>query len=228
MRTNIRNRHDAETYDRYSSSRMGPWDELFLNRAVAVCPPRSGESPLIVDVGTGTGVLPVLLSQHPRFAGYRITGLEYFPDMVAQARARVAAAERADSITIDEGDAHALPLADGTVDLALSRGTIHHLADPVKALQEMDRVLKPGGVALIHDARRDAPAAVLAAFNAMRAEVGYSPTTLDEKYTLDEIAGIVERSGLSGRARLFAGESGFGAIGFELCLLKPAAVEGAA
>ena len=220
MRRNIRNLHDAAAYDRYSSSQMGAWDELFLTRAVARCPP-PGVAPLVIDVGTGTGVVPVLLSGHPRFAGYRVVGYEFFPDMVAQARARVDGANLSDRIEIAQGDAHALPLPDGVVDLVLSRGTIHHLADPVMALREAFRVLKPGGVALIHDARRDAPAAVLAAFNAMRAKVGYSPTTLAEKYTMDEIAEIVDRTGLGHHTQLYAGNDGFGAIGFELCVIKP-------
>lgn len=220
MRTNIRNRHDAATYDRYSSSRMGPWDELLLNRAVAVCP-AAGANPLVIDIGTGTGVVPVLLAQHPRFADYRIIGYEFFPDMVEQARARIERAGLLDRIEIAQGDAHALPLPEEVIDLALSRGTIHHLADPVRALQEAYRVLKPGGVALIQDARRDAPIEVLTAFNAMRAEVGYGPTTLDEKYTMDEMAAIIDRTGLRHHARLYSGENGFAAIGFELCLLKP-------
>lgn len=227
MRANIRNRHDASHYHTYSATRMGPWDTLFIERALAVCPApaRADDGPdalLIVDVGTGSGVIPARLAALPRFARCRFIGYEYFPDMVEEGHRRIVAEGLEARVSIEQGDAHALPLGDGTVDLLLSRATIHHLAEPERALRETFRVLRPGGVALIHDARRDAPAAVLDGFNRLRAEVGYKPTTLEEKYTPGEMAVIVERAGLAAHAALHADSEGPGALGFEVVIRKPA------
>jgi ubiquinone/menaquinone biosynthesis C-methylase UbiE len=47
------------------------------------------------------------------------------------------------------GDVHEIPLADETVDLAMSRGSVFFWEDHCKAFQEIYRVLKPGGVAII-------------------------------------------------------------------------------
>ena len=220
MRANIRNRHDASQYDTYSATRMGPWDEIFIARAVAVCP--EGNDPLVVvDVGTGSGVIPARMARLPRFAGSQFIGYEYFADMVEQGCQRITEEGLGDRVRIEEGDAHALPLADETVDLLLSRATIHHLAEPERALRESFRVLRPGGVALIHDARRDAPAEVLDLFNRMRAEVGYKPTTLDEKYTAGEMSALIDRAGLAAHSSLYAGSEGVGALGFEVIIRKP-------
>jgi SAM-dependent methyltransferase len=61
-------------------------------------------------------------------------------------RARTLAAERGlDQITFLEGDAEALPLEDGSLDLFLSYWGLHCFADPVRAIDEAHRCLKPGG-----------------------------------------------------------------------------------
>jgi len=48
------------------------------------------------------------------------------------------------------GDAHNLPLADGTEDAIICKSVLEHLYDPKKAVEEMWRVLKPGGKALVY------------------------------------------------------------------------------
>ncbi len=53
------------------------------------------------------------------------------------------------------GDAHELPFDNENYDNVFSNATLHELADPVKALNEVYRVLKPGGKYYISDLRRD-------------------------------------------------------------------------
>jgi SAM-dependent methyltransferase len=61
-------------------------------------------------------------------------------------RARKLAAKRGlDQITFLEGDAEALPLEDGSLDLFLSYWGLHCFADPVRAIGEAHRCLQPGG-----------------------------------------------------------------------------------
>ena len=55
-----------------------------------------------------------------------------------------------------QGNAAALPFADGTFDFIVCRAAFKNFSNPVTALGEMHRVLRPGGKALIIDMRNDA------------------------------------------------------------------------
>lgn len=60
-----------------------------------------------------------------------------------------------------EGGADALPFADNSFDIVVSTGSIHHWKDPEAGLNEIYRILSPGGYALIYDIVSDTPRAVL-------------------------------------------------------------------
>ena len=113
----------------------------------------------ILDIGTGPGWLLVKLHQHaPRL---RITGVDTSASMVAKARRNIVVAGLAEKIEIKEGNASHLPFADNTFETVVSTGSIHHWKDPVDALNEIYRVLKKGGRALIYDIVSDTPKPVL-------------------------------------------------------------------
>ena len=97
----------------------------------------------VLDVGCGTGSLALLLKHvHPTV---EIIGVD--PDPRALARAERKAARAGVSIRFDRGFADALPYGDGTFDRVLSSMMLHHVdaGQKARALQEMRRVLKPGG-----------------------------------------------------------------------------------
>ena len=102
-------------------------------------------------------------------------------------------------MAIDRADVHQMPYSDESADFIISRSTIHHWADPVKAFQEIYRLLTPGGVAIIHEPRRDPHPKALADFNAARAAVGVEPARMDEKFTPTEVKGFLKKAG-SGKA----------------------------
>ena len=71
------------------------------------------------------------------------------------------------------GNAAALPLADATADPEVCRAAFKNFTEPVKALKEMRRVLRPGGTALLIDMRRDAP---MSEVKVLRGRIGRKPT----------------------------------------------------
>jgi ubiquinone/menaquinone biosynthesis C-methylase UbiE len=92
----------------------------------------------IVEVGCGSGAL--LARLHELAPAARLVGVEPDAELRAHARERVPSGELVD------GAADALPLPDASADAVVVRFVLQHLADPVEALRETRRVLRPGGV----------------------------------------------------------------------------------
>ena len=102
----------------------------------------------IVDLGCGTGELLVAISRRLRDA--RIVGVDSSPSMLLWANRHSTTDGRVNFIT---GDAAAMPFPDESVDLVVSTLSLHHWQEPADAFAEIARVIQPGGVALIYDAR---------------------------------------------------------------------------
>jgi SAM-dependent methyltransferase len=100
----------------------------------------------ILDVGGATGVYAFPLAGR----GYRVQLIDPVPLHIERAR-ELSAASAAPLAGADVGDARALGLPDGSVDVVLMFGPLYHLpdrSDRVRALAEARRVLVPGGLAL--------------------------------------------------------------------------------
>jgi ubiquinone/menaquinone biosynthesis C-methylase UbiE len=105
----------------------------------------------VLEVAPGPGYLAIELA---RLGPYRITGLD-----VSQSFVRIAgdnAARAGVEIDFREGDAAAVPFAADMFDFIVCRAAFKNFSDPIGALREMHRVLRPGGRALIIDMRSDA------------------------------------------------------------------------
>ena len=114
--------------------------------AIGVLAPRPGD--VAVDVGCGAG------AEVRRLAGLvgpggRAVGVEPDPDLRAEAERR--AASESSRATYVDGDAGAMPFADGSVDLLRCERVFQHLSDPEAATREFARVLAPGGRAVVVD-----------------------------------------------------------------------------
>jgi ubiquinone/menaquinone biosynthesis C-methylase UbiE len=107
---------------------------------------RSGES--LLDVGCGPGTITSDLAElvHPG----RVIGIDAVAEPLVQAR-RVAADRKLDRVEFEVGDVFDLGYPDDSFDVVHAHQVLQHLADPVRALREMRRVRRPGGLVAARD-----------------------------------------------------------------------------
>ena len=146
-------RERAERAARYFEANAERWDHLRslhideseVEQAMVALVEREPADALI-DIGTGTGrVLQVLA---PLVS--RAVGVDLSRQMLAVARASLERTGLADC-QVRHADLYRLPFADGSFDLAVMHQVLHFLEDPLDALAEAARVLRPGGRLLIAD-----------------------------------------------------------------------------
>ncbi len=135
----------AEAAEAYDAMAHGEVDNAFVERVLAL----GAKDGHFLDVGTGPAQIPILLAQ--RCPDIRITAIDLSEEMLNIAKRHIAAAELAARITLEHVDAKALPYPDNTFDGLISNSIVHHIHDSLRALQEMSRVVKPGGLVLIRD-----------------------------------------------------------------------------
>jgi ubiquinone/menaquinone biosynthesis C-methylase UbiE len=105
----------------------------------------------VLEIAPGPGYFCIELA---RLGSYQITGLDISRSFVEIARKN--AAEAGLEIEFREGNASDMPFADETFDFMFCQAAFKNFSEPVKAIAEMYRVLRPGGVAVISDLRSDA------------------------------------------------------------------------
>lgn len=104
----------------------------------------------VLEVAPGPGYLAIELARR----GFAVTGVELSADFVKIERRN--AEEAGVPVDFRQGNASALPLPDGAFDCIVCSAAFKNFSEPLRALREMHRVLKPGGAALILDMNHDA------------------------------------------------------------------------
>ena len=107
----------------------------------------SGER--IVDVGCGAGIDSLIAAKKVGPNG-RVIGVDMTSSMLKKSR-RAAEEAELKNVQFREGYAEALPVDDGWADVVISNGVLNLMPDKAAALEEMNRVLKPGGRLQIGD-----------------------------------------------------------------------------
>ena len=102
----------------------------------------------LLDVGCGPGTITVDLAR--RVAPGEVLGIDVAEDVVAQAAAHGRESGVAD-VSFATGDVYALEHEDASFDVVHAHQVLQHLTDPIAALRELRRVLRPGGVLAVRD-----------------------------------------------------------------------------
>lgn len=130
---------DARYFERQYRSR--PWrragDKPVLDRSRIRLLRRWLPRGTVLEVGTGHGAFALRLAEH-----YRVIGMDLDPAVVGRAFAGTPVMGVA-------GSAYELPVPDGAVDAVVLFDVLEHLADTARAVAELRRVLRPGGLLLM-------------------------------------------------------------------------------
>jgi ubiquinone/menaquinone biosynthesis C-methylase UbiE len=121
------------------------YEHLLLARPImaAISPHKA---PLVLDVATGTGRLPLALLSHPDFQGHIICA-DLSRRMVSIAASKLQ--PFGDRVSLLWNSAEELPFADNIFDVVTCLESLEFMSDPRYVLGELVRVLRPGGVLLI-------------------------------------------------------------------------------
>lgn len=172
---------------------------LVARRALRLC--AAGQA---ADLGCGAGQLAVELAQAA--PELHVTGVDLSNLLLGQALRRAAAAGLTHRVDFRTGDVERTPFADASLDLVVSTLSLHHWADPTAILNEVARILRPGGAFVIFDLRRDmAPPLYVGLWLVTRYVVPRALRRAQEPlgsrnaaYTPEEAAGLAQASRLTG------------------------------
>jgi ubiquinone/menaquinone biosynthesis C-methylase UbiE len=171
----------------------------------------------VLEVAPGPGFCAIEMAK----AGYHVTGLDISESFVRIAREN--AREAGVALDFRHGNASEMPFPDASFDFVVCSAAFKNFSDPVGALNEIYRVMAPGGQASIVDLRKDASRDEIASevrgmhlspINAFLTRQVFHFVLLKRAYTRAALAAIVTASRCGAYEILTEG------IGFELRLLK--------
>ena len=171
----------------------------------------------VLEIAPGPGYFSIELA---KLGNYQISGLDISKSFVEIARRN---AEQA-GLRIDfrEGNASAMPFKDNTFDFTFCQAAFKNFSEPVTAIAEMYRVLRPGGVSLISDLRRDASPEEIereiqgmdGGVNEMIVRWTFNNMLLKSAYSVEEMRSMVAQTPF-GQCRI-----DINGVGFEVWLEK--------
>ncbi|WP_328446537.1 class I SAM-dependent methyltransferase [Amycolatopsis sp. NBC_00438] len=153
----------------------------------------------ILEVAPGPGFFAIELAK----LGFRVTGLDISHTMVEIALEEAARAGKA--VDFRQGDVTTAPFADESFDLVVCQAAFKNFRQPLTALNEMHRVLRPGGFAVIHDLNHQATGADI------QREVDSMDVGLINGFTVRQTLGWLRRRAFTpAQFEELAAESAFG------------------
>ncbi|MEZ6096557.1 MAG: class I SAM-dependent methyltransferase [Pirellulaceae bacterium] len=184
--------NEARTYDQMDHSAV---NQIFVDDLLAA----GFAGGDVLDLGTGTAQIPVLLAQHHDTC--RIMAVDLSTEMLNLARYNLELGNVTQRVQLAQVDAKKMNFENGMFDAAISNSIIHHLPDPLTCLQEAVRVTRSGGLLFFRDLMRPETESTLESL--VRTYVGHEVEyaqqlfreSLHAALSLDEIQGLVEHMG---------------------------------
>jgi ubiquinone/menaquinone biosynthesis C-methylase UbiE len=139
---------EAADYDAMDHAEV---NRVFVDDLLAAVDDAACRIGRVLDVGTGTALIPIELAA--RGVAATIIGIDLADEMLALGRRNVEQSGFT-CIELDRVDAKRLPDADGAFDIVMSNSIVHHIAKPEQTFVEMRRVLAPGGLLFVRDLLR--------------------------------------------------------------------------
>lgn len=155
----------------------------------------------LLDLGAGTGLIPISLCQAE--PGAVVTAVDAADSMLQAAAGNLAAAGLTARVQLVCADAKALPWASGSFPTVVSNSIVHHIPRPEQAFREAVRVVAPGGLLFFRDLSRPESEPALRRLVA-RYAVGESDSarelfaqSLQAALTVEEVRSLVGELGFS-------------------------------
>ena len=142
-----------------------------------------------LDVGCGTGAFLLPLARRLVPQGATVIGLDLAEGTLGQARAHV----QTEGLPVDciIGDVEALPFDEGSFDLVLANYMLYHVPDLERAIAELRRVLRPGGMLLAATNGQGHMRELWQMQEQALARLGFSPETVKELTERARAAGVL-------------------------------------
>ncbi|MCI0474905.1 MAG: class I SAM-dependent methyltransferase [Anaerolineales bacterium] len=188
----IQGEFDVAVYDRFlRGMRNKGWMETDLIVKFGI------QHGLALEVGPGPGYLG--LEWLKKTTGTQLKGLEISPAMIQIAERNAKEYGFADRVQYVKGDAQAMPFDNDFFDGVFTNGSLHEWSQPRKILNEIYRVLKPGGKYFISDLRRDMNPLVEWLMKLVTQPKEIKPgliTSINAAYTPEEITALLREMAL--------------------------------
>lgn len=197
----------ARWYDKTTRKDMPEYVQL-AHRIDGLVP----QSAYILEVGPGPGFTSIELARGGR---HRVTGLDISHTFVELAGKN--AKKAGVQVNFQQGNVAKMPFADNSFDFVLCRAAFKNFSEPVRAISEMRRVLRPGGKGVIIDLRRDASMRDIANYvdhqgagvvNGLFVKFTFRFMLLRRAYTVEQFQAMLNQAGFA-RAWIESNAMGF-------------------
>lgn len=155
----------------------------------------------VLDIGTGTGLLPLELAK-VKNTNLQLVGLDISDTMIHKARGNVKRAKADDRVDFIIASAAYLPFADASLDIVASNASFHRWNDPGQGINEIERVTKKEGAVIMRDSRRLPPNLFWKTFMFLvttfmnKSHKEAWPQAVYAAYTIPEVKEILEKTRL--------------------------------
>ncbi len=176
---------EMEAFEIASTKQTITWYEPILDRITTLSSKHQRST--ILDVACGPGGLTCYLAE--RLPDSKLIGVDFSNDALSLAKK---ASAHLTNVEFINGNVEKLAFESNTFDIVVCKDSFHHFVHPLRVLKELERILKPGGIAYLQDLRRDMPLQLI--------ERIHPPQTLFEKlqyysarasYTIPEISELI-------------------------------------